>query len=81
MLYDNKVAQCIAQNPIFNERTKYLCIDCHYARDKVLEGFLQTAHVSSQEQLTDLLTKPLGEAQHSYVSSRLGLMASPPISP
>lgn len=81
MFCDNKAAQHIAQNAVFHERTRHLCIDYHYTRDKVLEGFLQTTHVSSQEQLADLLTKPLGEAQHSYLSLRLGLMASPPIPP
>jgi len=77
----NKAAQHIAQNPVFHERTEYLRIDCHYTRDKVLKGFLQTPHMSSREQLADIMTKPLGEAQHSYLCSRLGLLASPPISP
>ena len=81
MFCDNKGAQHIAQNPVFHERTKHFRIDCHYTRDKVLEGFLQTAHVSSTEQLADLMTKPLSEAQHSYLSSRLGLLDFPPIPP
>jgi len=80
MFRDNKAAQHIAQNPAFHERTKHLRIDCHYTRDKVLEGFLHTAHAPS-EQLADLMTKPLSEAQHSYLSSRLGLLDSPPLPP
>jgi len=74
---DNKTAQPIEQNPVFDERTKYIRIDFHYTMDKLLEGFLQTAHVPSREQLADLMTKPLGEAQHSYLASRLGLLDSP----
>ena len=81
MFCDNKAAQHIAQNPVFYEGTKHLRIDCHYTRDKVLEGFLQTSHVPSAERLADLMTKPLSEAQHFYLSSRLGLMDSPPIPP
>jgi len=76
---DNKAAIHIAENPIFHERTKHLRIDCHYTRDKLLEGFLQTAHVSSQDQLADIITKPLGGQQHHFLSSKLGLLSTPPI--
>jgi len=69
----------IAENPIFHERTKHLRIDCHYTKDKILEGFLQIAYVPSKEQLANLMTKPLGELQHNLLSSRLGLVGSPPI--
>ena len=81
MYCDNKAAQHIAANPVFHERTKHLNIDCHYTRDKLLEGFLQTAYVSFKEQLADIMTKPLSEFQHHYLCSRLGLLDSPPIPP
>ncbi|GKD19586.1 retrovirus-related pol polyprotein from transposon TNT 1-94, partial [Tanacetum coccineum] len=44
---DNKSAQQIAANPCFHERTKHMDIDTHFTREKVQDGFLQTAFIPS----------------------------------
>jgi len=79
LYYDSKVALHIAENPIFHKKTNHLRIDCHYTRDKLLEGFLRIAHVSSHTQLADIMTKPLSESQHHFISSKLRLLVTPPI--
>ena len=74
---DNKSAQQIAANPCYHDRTKHLDIDCHFTRDKIQEGFLQTAFIPTHLQLADLMTKALGKEQHSFLSDKLGLSEAP----
>ncbi|GKB90587.1 retrovirus-related pol polyprotein from transposon TNT 1-94 [Tanacetum coccineum] len=74
---DNKAAQQIAANPCFLDITKHLEIDCHFTRDKVQDGFLQTAYIPSHLQLADIMTKALGKVQHSFLADKLRISDFP----
>jgi len=50
---------------------KHLELDFHFVREKVSVGLLQVLHVSSLDQLADLLTKPLSRARFLLLRDKL----------
>jgi len=70
---ENKTTIHIAENIVFDERTKHIEVDCHIVRKKLEEKIVVTKHISSRHQLVDLLAKPLVRTRVDFICEKLGM--------
>lgn len=74
LLCDNQSAICLTKNPVFHKRMKHVGTDCHFVREQVIAGTMSVSHVFSEDQLADLLTKPLSSPRFQHLVSKLPLV-------
>ena len=58
--------------------TKYIAIDCHFTRKKVLEGLLHLAYIHTAHHLADVFTKTLPSSVAHPLLDKLGLVDTLP---
>jgi hypothetical protein len=76
LLCDNESAIRIADNPVEHSRTKHIAIRYHFLRDHQQRGHIEIAYVSTNEQLTDIFTKPLDEKTFTKLRNELNILDS-----
>ena len=67
----------LAFNLVFHFRTKHIKIDVHFICEKVLAKELDVRYISTEEQIPDVLTKPLLEARFDQLQNKLTVTLFP----
>ena len=73
---DNMGATSLASNPVFHVRTKYIEVDVHFVREKVLSKEVEVWFIPSEEQVADVFTKALSILSFEYFRNKLTLNKS-----
>jgi hypothetical protein len=76
LLCDNESAILLADNPVEHSRTKHIDIRHHFLRDYQQRGDINIYHISTENQLVDIFTKPLDEKRFCRLRSELNFLDS-----
>ncbi|GJZ71970.1 hypothetical protein Tco_0635821 [Tanacetum coccineum] len=74
IMCDNKGAIDLSKNPVQHSQTKHIEIQHHFLRDNVQKGNISIEKVSSEDNIADILTKPLKREPFNYLRLGLGMM-------
>jgi hypothetical protein len=75
---DNQSRVKLSENPVFHDRSKHIEIKYYFLRDKVEKGEVILQYITD-EQTTDILTKPLSKIKFAYLRDKLGLVEIAPL--
>jgi hypothetical protein len=78
ILCDNQSCIKMTENPVFHDRSKHIEIHYHFIRDMVQRGALKLQYISTNEQVVDVLTKPLSRVKFEYFRDNLGIVRKDP---
>ena len=73
---DNESAIKIAHNPMQHSRTKHIAIRHHFIRDHVARANIVIDHVSTEDNIADIFSKPLDEKRFRALWCELNILDS-----
>ncbi|GJY00308.1 hypothetical protein Tco_0357326 [Tanacetum coccineum] len=70
---ENTGGTYLCANSVYHSRTKHMALDYHFVRELVYEGSLRLLHISSKDQIADVLTKQLARRMFLNFRSKIGV--------
>jgi hypothetical protein len=70
---DNKSAISLIKNPVLHDRSKHIDVRFHVLREYENTGQIKVEFIRIEDQLGDILTKPLCKVNFAEISSKIGL--------
>jgi hypothetical protein len=74
ILCDNQSCIKMTENPVFHDRSKHIETCYHYICDMVQRGALKLQYISTDEQVADVLTKPISRVKFEHFRDKLGIV-------
>ena len=71
---DNQSCIKLFENPVFHDKSKHIEFKYRYVRDMVEKGAVKLQYVARDEQVADVLTKPLSKVKFEYFRDKLGVV-------
>jgi hypothetical protein len=74
ILCDSHSCIKMAENLVFHDKSKYIEIRYHYIRDMVQRGAIKLQYIGRDEQVADVLTKPLSRVKFEHFRDKFGVV-------
>lgn len=73
LFMDNQSAIRLIKNPEFHKRTKHIDVMYHFIREKFRDGFFVLNYIPTNDQVADILTKPLSRDKFVKFRQLMGM--------
>ena len=74
ILCDNQSCIKFSENLVFHDKSKHIDIKYHFIQYMVMKGAVKLEYVATNEQVVDVLTKPLARMKFGYFYDELGVI-------
>ena len=71
---DNQSCIKLFENLVFHDKSKHIEIKYWYIHDMVEKGVVELLYIATDEQIADVLTKPLFRVKLEYFRDKLGVV-------